>query len=113
MLGVEQVTVDGAVIRTVVKTTADGQFAVGRELRRRLAEALENSGITAQIAAARIYPGLPTRPLPERRDRSGRRHLTQPPTTVRPMSGVASRRGPSGIVRSFSRGGDDRSVRPS
>ncbi|MFI7605617.1 mechanosensitive ion channel family protein [Micromonospora sp. NPDC049366] len=62
VLGVEQMTVDGAVIRTVVKTTADGQFAVGRELRRRLAEALENSGITAQIAAARLFPGLPTRP---------------------------------------------------
>lgn len=61
VLGVEQVTVDGAVIRTVVKTTADGQFAVGRELRRRLAEALENSGITARIAAARLYPGLPPR----------------------------------------------------
>lgn len=62
VLGVEQMTVDGAVIRTVVKTTADGQFAVGRELRRRLAEALENSGITARIAAARLYPGLPPRP---------------------------------------------------
>ncbi|MFU8873548.1 mechanosensitive ion channel family protein [Micromonospora sp. SL4-19] len=61
VLGVEQITVDGAVIRTVVKTTADGQFAVGRELRRRLAEALENSGITARIAAARLYPGVPTR----------------------------------------------------
>ncbi|MGS2616893.1 mechanosensitive ion channel family protein [Micromonospora sp. LZ34] len=61
VLGVEQMTVEGAVIRTVVKTTADGQFAVGRELRRRLAEALENSGITAQIAAARLYPGMPTR----------------------------------------------------
>ncbi|MFF0177014.1 mechanosensitive ion channel family protein [Micromonospora profundi] len=65
VLGVEQMTVDGAVIRTVVKTTADGQFAVGRELRRRLAEALENSGITAQIAASRIYQGAPSRPLPE------------------------------------------------
>ncbi|PWU45369.1 mechanosensitive ion channel protein MscS [Micromonospora globispora] len=62
VLGVEQITVDGAVIRTVVKTTADGQFAVGRELRRRLAEALENSGITARIAAARLYPGAPTLP---------------------------------------------------
>ncbi|GAB3943806.1 mechanosensitive ion channel [Micromonospora vulcania] len=62
VLGVEQMTVDGAVIRTVVKTTADGQFAVARELRRRLAEALENSGITAQIAAARLFPGLPNRP---------------------------------------------------
>ncbi|SCE84683.1 small conductance mechanosensitive channel [Micromonospora viridifaciens] len=61
VLGVEQITVDGAVIRTVVKTTAEGQFAVGRELRRRLAEALENSGITAQIAAARLFPGAPPR----------------------------------------------------
>lgn len=61
VLGVEQITVDGAVIRTVVKTTADGQFAVARELRRRLAEALENSGITARIAAARFYPGVPVR----------------------------------------------------
>ncbi|WP_442791363.1 mechanosensitive ion channel family protein [Micromonospora sp. NBC_01739] len=57
VLGVEQVTVDGTVIRTVVKTTADGQGAVGRELRRRLAEALENSGITARIAAVRALPG--------------------------------------------------------
>ncbi|WP_406046508.1 mechanosensitive ion channel family protein [Micromonospora sp. NBC_00898] len=65
VLGVEQMTVDGAVIRTVVKTTADGQFAVGRELRRRLAEALENSGITARIAAARLYPGRPA-PAPFR-----------------------------------------------
>ncbi|MET7836258.1 mechanosensitive ion channel domain-containing protein [Micromonospora sediminicola] len=64
VLGVEQMTVDGAVIRTVVKTTAEGQFAVGRELRRRLAEALENSGITARIAAARLFPGLPPQPSP-------------------------------------------------
>ncbi|MFK3983590.1 mechanosensitive ion channel family protein [Micromonospora sp. NPDC050397] len=62
VLGVEQITVDGAVIRTVVKTTADGQLAVGRELRRRLAEALENSGITAQIAASRMYVRPPAPP---------------------------------------------------
>jgi len=59
VLGVEQMTMDGAVIRTVVKTTADGQFVVGRQLRRRLAGALENSGFTDKIAAAR-FPGLPT-----------------------------------------------------
>ncbi|MEV0156616.1 mechanosensitive ion channel family protein [Micromonospora sp. NPDC050686] len=58
VLGVEQITVDGAVLRTVVKTTAEGQFAVGRELRRRLAEALDNSGITARLAAARLQPGV-------------------------------------------------------
>jgi small-conductance mechanosensitive channel len=62
VLGVEQVTVDGAVIRTVAKTTAEGQFRVLRELRRRLTEALEDAGITAQIAA-RAFPG-PVAPRP-------------------------------------------------
>jgi small-conductance mechanosensitive channel len=56
VLGVEQITVDGAVIRTIAKTTADGQFDVGRELRRRLTEALDAAGITARIAATRMYP---------------------------------------------------------
>lgn len=56
VLGVEQVTVDGAVIRTIAKTTAEGQFPVGRELRRRLTEALQNSGIAARIVAARVFP---------------------------------------------------------
>jgi small conductance mechanosensitive channel len=62
VLGVEQVTVDGAVIRTVAKTTADGQFVVGRELRRRLTEALEDAGVTAKIAATRMFPRPPTPP---------------------------------------------------
>jgi len=56
VLGVEQITVDGAVIRTVAKTTTDGQFDVARELRRRLTEALDTAGITARIAATRLYP---------------------------------------------------------
>ncbi|PZF93850.1 mechanosensitive ion channel family protein [Micromonospora endophytica] len=60
VLGVEQVTMEGTIIRTVVKTTAEGQPAVARELRRRLAEALENSGITARIAAVRGFPGAPS-----------------------------------------------------
>ncbi|MDM4720404.1 mechanosensitive ion channel family protein [Micromonospora sp. WMMA1363] len=58
VLGVEQITVEGAVVRTVVKTTSDAQWSIARELRRRLAEALENSGITAQIVAARFHPVL-------------------------------------------------------
>ncbi|MFC7548848.1 mechanosensitive ion channel family protein [Plantactinospora sp. GCM10030261] len=62
VLGVEQITVDGATIRTIVKTTADGQFAVARELRRRLAEALDTSGISAQIAASRMFPRPATPP---------------------------------------------------
>ncbi|GAA0797572.1 mechanosensitive ion channel family protein [Spirilliplanes yamanashiensis] len=56
VLGVEQMTVDGAVIRTIAKTTADGQFPVQRELRRALTEALESSGIAERIAASRMFP---------------------------------------------------------
>jgi small conductance mechanosensitive channel len=56
VLGVEQVTVDGAVVRTTAKTTADAQLRVVRELRRRLAEALDAAGIAARIAASRMYP---------------------------------------------------------
>jgi len=56
VLGVQEVTVEGAVIRTIAKTSADGQWAVGRELRRRLTEALEASGITDRIVATRMFP---------------------------------------------------------
>lgn len=56
VLGVEQVTMDGAMVRTVIKSTADGQFRIQRELRRRLAAALDEAGITAQIATGRLYP---------------------------------------------------------
>jgi small conductance mechanosensitive channel len=76
VLGVEQVTVEGAVVRTVAKTTADGQFRVLRELRRRLTEALEDAGITAQIAAARAFPGPVTTPRPPV---PRERHTAEPP----------------------------------
>jgi small conductance mechanosensitive channel len=56
VVGVEQLTVDGAVIRTIAKTTADGQLAVQRELRRVLTEALESSGMSERIAASRLLP---------------------------------------------------------
>lgn len=65
VLGVEQITVDGAVVRATAKTSAEAQFRIGRELRRRLTEALETSGLAGQIAASRPYlrpagPGDPT-----------------------------------------------------
>ncbi|GAA2377122.1 mechanosensitive ion channel protein MscS [Catellatospora methionotrophica] len=53
VLGVENISVDGAVIRTVCKTSADRQWDLQREMRRRLTEALEASGIAAQMQAAR------------------------------------------------------------
>lgn len=56
VIGVDQLTVDGAVIRTIAKTTADGQPVVQRELRRRLSDALDTSGLSAQIAASRMAP---------------------------------------------------------
>lgn len=56
LLGVVQVTVEGAVFRTTVATTPDGQWRIGRELRRRQSEALTEAGVAAQILAARVYP---------------------------------------------------------
>nr|WP_296064867.1 mechanosensitive ion channel family protein [uncultured Actinoplanes sp.] len=56
VVGVEQLTVDGATIRTIAKTTADGQLAVQRELRRALTEALDTSGLSERIAASRLLP---------------------------------------------------------
>jgi moderate conductance mechanosensitive channel len=55
VLGVEQITVDGAVVRTTAKTASDAQWRVGRELRRRLTEALENAGIAEHLSAARVF----------------------------------------------------------
>ena len=54
VLGVEQLTAEGAVLRTTVKTSNEAQWRIGRELRRRLTEALERAGIAAQLTAARM-----------------------------------------------------------
>nr|WP_246001477.1 mechanosensitive ion channel family protein [Allorhizocola rhizosphaerae] len=54
VLGIEQLTVDGVMVRITCKTSSDKQWDIQRELRRRLMEALEVSGITAQIQAARL-----------------------------------------------------------
>jgi small-conductance mechanosensitive channel len=55
VLGVEQITADGAVLRTTVKTSSEAQSRVGRELRRRLTEALDEAGIAARLGAGRVY----------------------------------------------------------
>jgi small-conductance mechanosensitive channel len=64
VIGVDQLTVDGAVIRTIAKTTADGQAPLQRELRRALTEALENSGLSERIAASRLAPRSAVPPSP-------------------------------------------------
>jgi small conductance mechanosensitive channel len=62
VLGVEQITVDGAVVRTTAKTAPEAQWRVGRELRRRLTDALESAGIADHITASRVFvrPPQPT-----------------------------------------------------
>ena len=72
VVGVEQLTVDGAVIRTIAKTTADAQGGVQRELRRALAEALETSGLSERIAASRLLPRAAIPPVPYQPDTGGR-----------------------------------------
>jgi small conductance mechanosensitive channel len=60
VLGVEQITVDGTVVRATAKTSSEAQVRVVRELRRRLAEALETSGITPFLAGqAKPRPAVP------------------------------------------------------
>jgi len=67
VLGVEQITVDGAVVRTTAKTASEAQWRVARELRRRLTEALENAGITEHLSATRVF----VRPATPRAEPSG------------------------------------------
>jgi small-conductance mechanosensitive channel len=49
VLGVEQVTIEGAVVRTTVKTVPAARWRVARELRRRLTDALESAGIAEHL----------------------------------------------------------------
>jgi small-conductance mechanosensitive channel len=56
VIGVEQLTVDGAVIRTIAKTTADARVTVQRALQQALTESLENTGLSERIAASRLMP---------------------------------------------------------
>jgi small conductance mechanosensitive channel len=55
VLGVEQITADGAVLRTTVKTTSESQWRVGRELRRCLTDALDKAGIAERLGAGRVH----------------------------------------------------------
>jgi moderate conductance mechanosensitive channel len=64
ILGVEQMTVDGATIRVTAKTTTDAQPRVARELRTRLADALSASGISGAISANRVYVRPPSEEPP-------------------------------------------------
>jgi small conductance mechanosensitive channel len=61
LVGVHQVTVEGALVRTIVRTTPDTQSRIARELRRRQTEALAEAGLAPQTLDARIDPDEPGR----------------------------------------------------
>jgi len=65
VLGVEQLTVDGAVLRTTVQVSPESQPLVARELRSRLTEALAAAGISRSMFAARGYIRPPTEGGPD------------------------------------------------
>jgi small-conductance mechanosensitive channel len=67
VLGVEQIAVDGAVLRTEVKTDPDAQCRVARELRRRLTEALAEAGMQTPVSPGQI----PLRPAAPARNGTG------------------------------------------
>jgi len=67
VLGVEQINLDGALVRTTVKTASEAQWRVARELRRRLTEALEAAGIAQHLSTGRIFvrPPQPRQDAPD------------------------------------------------
>lgn len=53
VVGVEEITADGAVVRVTARTTTEAQPRVARELRRRLTDVLETSGIAGSMSPKR------------------------------------------------------------
>src|SRR2546423_7305294 len=64
VLGVEQLTVDGAGLRTTVETDSHAQWWVRCEVPPRLTEALAEAGLAGQIPTSRLYlrPGASAGP---------------------------------------------------
>ncbi|WP_100445693.1 mechanosensitive ion channel family protein [Glycomyces xiaoerkulensis] len=53
--GVAKMTIDEMTLRTAIRTSGDMQWAAGRELRRRISEALREAGISDDMRASRVY----------------------------------------------------------
>jgi small-conductance mechanosensitive channel len=56
VLGLEQISATGMTLRMIVKTTTAAQAPVARELRRRVADALEEAGIASGLGAGELVP---------------------------------------------------------
>jgi moderate conductance mechanosensitive channel len=77
VLGVEEITPDGAVVRTSVKTNPQTHAQVARQLRRQLTEALDASGIAARLKAG---PPAAETPVPDAVPSGA--HGDRPPTSA-------------------------------
>lgn len=53
--GVVDMNVNATLFRVVIKVDSEQQWAIGRELRRRISQVLRESGITNELTAGRIY----------------------------------------------------------
>lgn len=53
--GLVDMTLDGSVYRLLLKTSSAEQWAVARELRRRVARALRQAGIAEELTGSRVY----------------------------------------------------------
>lgn len=53
--GVSDITIDGAKFRVLVKSDSSRQWALGRELRGRIAHSLQEAGIAKDLANNRVY----------------------------------------------------------
>ncbi len=71
VLGVEQITADGVVLRSTVKTSPEAQWRVGRELRRRFTETLAGAGMSGPPGAAGQVSIRPAQPAPPPADSTG------------------------------------------
>jgi moderate conductance mechanosensitive channel len=71
VLGVEQVTPEGAVLRVTIRTMPEAQQRLARELRRRLTEAIEAAGLSGRASATRARTSLDGPPGGDGRDAAG------------------------------------------
>ncbi|GAA4900174.1 small conductance mechanosensitive channel [Stackebrandtia albiflava] len=62
--GVVDINVEATVFRVVVKADSGSQWALGRELRRRISHHLREAGIADAIADSRVYVRKTTQPPP-------------------------------------------------
>ncbi|MDT4987486.1 MAG: moderate conductance mechanosensitive channel [Micromonosporaceae bacterium] len=85
VLGVEQLTTDGAILRTTARTTSEARWRVGREIRRRLTAALQEDGAAGPV---HLHPPIEVMPTSD--------DANPPPAEPTPDGGPAEAHPPPG-----------------